>query len=64
MSASFLESVVERAADLAVLSRPMPNDDALAALRGRDTQLFLLGKEDVFVPPAGLAADNRRSRRR
>ena len=39
-------------------------DDALAALRGRDTQLFLLGKEDVFVPPAGLAADNRRSRRR
>jgi metallophosphoesterase superfamily enzyme len=39
-------------------------DDALAALRGRDTQLFLLGKDDVFVPPAGLAADNRRSRRR
>jgi hypothetical protein len=39
-------------------------DDTLAALRGRDTQLFLLGKDDVFVPPAGLAADSRRSRRR
>ena len=39
-------------------------DDALAALRGRDTQLFLLGKDDVFAPPAGLAADSRRSRRR
>ena len=39
-------------------------DDALAALRGRDTQLYLLGKDDVFVPPAGLGADPRRSRRR
>ena len=39
-------------------------DDALAALRGRDTQLYLLGRDGVFVPPAGLAADSRRSRQR
>ena len=32
MSASFLRSAFERAADLAVLTRPVPNDDALAAL--------------------------------
>jgi len=39
-------------------------DPALAALRGRDTQLYLLGREGVFVPPPGLAADSRKSRRR
>ena len=39
-------------------------DEALASLRGRDTQLYLLGRDDVFVPPKGLAADRRKSRRR
>lgn len=39
-------------------------DEALAALRGRDTQLYLLGHEGVFVPPAGLAADRKRTRTR
>ena len=39
-------------------------DEALAALRGRDTQLYLLGREGVFVPPPGLAADSRKARRR
>lgn len=39
-------------------------DEALAALRGRGTQLYLLGKEGVFVPPPGLAADPKKRRRR
>ena len=39
-------------------------DEALAALRGRDTQLFLLGADGVFVPPPGRAAETRRARRR
>ena len=39
-------------------------DEALASLRGHDTQLYLLGRDDVFVPPKGLAADSRKSRRR
>ena len=39
-------------------------DPALAGLRGRDTQLYLLGQEGVFVPPVGLGADSRTSRRR
>jgi len=39
-------------------------DPALAILRGRETQLYLLGRDAVFVPPVGLAADSRKSRRR
>ena len=39
-------------------------DEALAALRGRGTQLYLLGHEGVFVPPPGLAADPKKRRRR
>jgi DNA ligase-associated metallophosphoesterase len=39
-------------------------DEALATLRGRDTQLYLLGRDGVFVPPSGLAADSRKARRR
>lgn len=39
-------------------------DEALAALRGHGTQLYLLGKEGVFVPPPGLAADPKKRRRR
>ena len=38
-------------------------DPALAALHGRDTQLFLLGEDNVFAPPPGLAPDPRRRRR-
>jgi len=39
-------------------------DPALAMLHGRDTQLYLLGREGVFVPPSGLAADSKKSGRR
>ena len=39
-------------------------DEALAALRGRGTQLYILGRDSVFVPPPGLAADSRKARRR
>ena len=30
-------------------------DAALAPLRGKDTQLYLLGRDAVFAAPAGLA---------
>ena len=39
-------------------------DEALAALHGRRTQLFLLGVDDVFAAPPGLAPNPRKRRRR
>lgn len=39
-------------------------DPALAALHGRTTRMFLLGRDSVFAAPPGLAPDPRRRQRR